>query len=149
MQETCRLKSEHCSSRDMRQHWKCEQGGCDCRCHETVIYSYGAGDENPKVLTVKKVIRRTRKRSPRGNWLVVTYYEGEIHFCTWVQTWAGVQASKRNAEKSIEEYKKLYKSFSGRVLIVDIERMIDFAVTEGANEMADLERLMGLKDDRE
>ena len=143
------MKSEHCSSRDMRHHWKCEQGGCDCRCHETVIYEWNKEEDGPKLLTVKKVIRRTRKRSPRGNWIVVTYHEGEIHWATWVQTWAGVQASKRNAENSIEEYKKICKGFNGRVLIVDIERMIDFAVTEGANEMADLERLMGLKDERE
>ena len=142
------MKSDHCSSRDMRQHWKCEQGGCDCRCHETVIYEWKEGQENPNFLTIKKTIRRTRKLSPRGNWLVVTYHEREIHFCTWVQTWAGVQASKRNSEKSIEEYKKIYKGFNGRVLIVDIERMIDFAVTEGANEMEDLEHLMSLEDKR-
>jgi hypothetical protein len=137
-------KSEHCSSRNIRAHWKCEQGGCDCRCHETVIYSSEGG-----TILQKRTIRHTRKLSPRGNWLVVTYHEGEIHFATWVQTWAGVQASKRNAEKSIAEYAKTYKGFSGRVLIVDIERMIDFAVTEGANEMADLERLISLEDNRE
>lgn len=142
------MKSEHCSSANMRQHWKCEQGGCDCRCHETVIYEWKEGQDEPKFLMVKKTVRRTRKRSPRGNWLVVTYHDGEIFFCTWVQTWAGVQASKRNSEKSIEQYKECYKGFIGRVIIVDIERMIDFAVTEGANEMADLEMLMKLPDER-
>lgn len=143
------MRSEHCSSADMRQHWKCEQGGCDCRCHETVIYEWKQGQDEPQLLTVKRVIKHTRKRSPRGNWLVVTYHEGEIHYCAWIQTWAGVQASKRNAEKSIEEYKKIYKGFNGHVLIVDVERMIDFAVTEGANEMEDLERLIKLEDNRQ
>jgi hypothetical protein len=84
------------------------------------------------------------KRSPRGNWLVITYHNGEIHWATWIQTWAGVQASKRNAEKYIAEYAKVYKGFKGRVIVVDIERMVDFAATEGANEIADLERLLGL-----
>lgn len=136
------MKSEHCSSANVRMHWKCEQGGCDCRCHETVIYSMSS--EGGPILQ-KRMIRRTRKLSPRGNWLVVTYHEGEIHWAQWVTTWAGVQASKRNSEKSIAEYQKCYKGFKGRVLIVDIERMIDFAVTEGANEISDLERLINLE----
>ena len=138
------MKSEHCNSSDMRQHWKCEHGGCDCRCHETVIYEWKPGEENPTLLMVKRTIRHTRKRSPRGNWLVVTYHNGEIHFATWIKTWAGVQACKRNADKSIAEYAKIYKNFKGRVVIMDIERMIDFAATEGANEIADLERLANL-----
>lgn len=137
------MKSEHCNSTNIRLHWRCQQGGCDCRCHETVIYSSDGG-----VVHEKKIIRRTRKLSARGNWLIVTYHEGEINFAQWVTTWAGAQASKRNSEKSIEMYLKNYKGFAGRVLIVDIERMIDFAVTEGANEMADLERLLGLEDNR-
>ena len=134
-------KSEHCASLDMRRHWKCEQGGCDCRCHETVIYEWNKAGE-PSM--VRRTIRHTRKRSARGNWLVVTYHEGEIFWAQWITTWAGVQASKRNAEKGIAEYAATFKGFKGRVLIVDIERMIDFAVTEGANEISDLERLMDL-----
>ena len=55
-----------------------------------------------------------------------------------------MQACKRNADKSIAEYAKIYKNFKGRVVIMDIERMIDFAATEGANEIADLERLANL-----
>jgi hypothetical protein len=138
------MKSEHCVSSDLRDHWKCEQGGCDCRCHETIVYSSDGG-----TLVQKRVIRHTRKRSSRGNWLVVTYHNGEIHYATWIQTWAGVQASKRNAERDIAEYAKVYKDFRGRVLVLDIERMVDFAVTEGANEMADLEHLLGLEDKRQ
>jgi hypothetical protein len=138
------VKSEHCASSDMRKHWKCEQGGCDCRCHETVIYEWKLGEKEPTFLMVKKTIRHTRKRSPRGNWLVVTYHNGEIFWVNWVQTWAGVQASKRHAENGIREYTATLKDFKGRVLIVDIERMIDFAATEGANEIADLERLLNL-----
>jgi len=89
-------------------------------------------------------VKRTRKRSARGNWLVVTYHNGEIHWVNWVQTWAGVQASKRHAEKGIQEYAAVYKDFKGRVLILDIEKMVDFAAIEGANEIADLERLLDL-----
>ncbi len=133
------MKSEHCSSNDPRKHWKCEQGGCDCRCHETRIYTLGK-----EGMILEKVVRRTRKRSVRGNWLVVTYHNGEIHWVTWVQTWAGVQASKRHAEKYIQEYAATFKGFKGRVMIIDIERMIDLGATEGANEIADLERLLKL-----
>lgn len=138
------MKSEHCSSNIPSQHWKCEQGGCDCRCHETIVYGIGMDGK----MTVQKTIRRTKKRSARGNWLVITYHNGEIHFATWIQTWAGVQASKRNAEKYIAEYAKVYKGFKGRVLVIDIERMVDFAATEGANEITDLEQLLKLEDER-
>ncbi|MGB7150790.1 MAG: hypothetical protein WBD45_16645 [Terriglobales bacterium] len=135
------MKSEQCSSSNPRNHWKCEQGGCECRCHVTVIYNWDGGG-------ITEVARkhRTRKLSPRGNWLIITFHEGEIEFCTWVQTWAGVQASKRNAEASIKRYQESIKGFKGRVIVVDIERMIDFAVTEGANEIADLERLFKMGD---
>ena len=138
------MNSEHCSSSNMRTHWKCEQGGCDCRCHETIIYGVGSTGK----IEVKQTIRRTNKRSPRGNWLVITYHYGEIFWAKWIQTWAGVQASKRNAEKYIRESSEARKDFKGRVIVVDIERMVDFAATEGANEMEDLERLLGLEDKR-
>ena len=134
------MRSEHCSSRDPRMHWKCEQGGCDCRCHETVIYGLGKTG-----LVVKNTVRQTRKLSPRGNWLVITYHNNEIFWATWITTWAGVQASKRNAEKDFPSYKERYPGFRGRVIIVDIERMIDFAATMGANEISDLERLLELE----
>jgi hypothetical protein len=134
------VKSEHCASPDPRLHWKCEQGGCDCRCHETKVYRFGKDGG----LVLETITRRTRKLSPRGNWLVVTYHNGQIHYATWIQTWAGVQASKRNAERYIVEYAKVYKDFKGRVIVVDIERMIDFAATEGADQIADLERLLNL-----
>lgn len=82
---------------------------------------------------------RVKRRSPRGNWVVVTYRDGEIWWCTWIQTWAGVQASKRNAEKYIGTRKDGTKD--GRVIVMDIERMADFAVTEVANEIHDLYKL--------
>jgi len=82
------------------------------------------------------VIEKKRRRSSeRGNWLVVTYMNGEIWWCKWVQTWAGVQASKRHAERERDP------RFKTRVIILDIERMVDFAATEGANEIADLHKL--------
>lgn len=81
---------------------------------------------------------KARKRSPRGNWLVVSYRLGEISFCTWVQTWAGVQASKRNAEQYNVDRNG---NRIGRTIVMDIERMADFAVTEAANEIHDLYRL--------
>lgn len=46
-------------------------------------------------------------------------------------------------------YAAAYKGFKGRVVVLDIERMVDFAATEGANEMADLERLLKLEDKRQ
>jgi hypothetical protein len=134
------MKSEHCLSSDRRKHWKCEQGGCDCKCHECIVYEFGK-EGNLAVQTIK---RRTRKLSPRGNWIVIVYHNGEIFWAKWIQTWAGVQASKRNPERYIEQASKTYKDFKGRVIVLDIERMVDFAATEGANEIADLERLMGL-----
>lgn len=84
---------------------------------------------------------KTRRRSPRGNWLVVTYHNGEIHWATWIRTWAGVQASRRKSEKYIKEYAEIYNGFKGRVFILDIERMMDFAVTEAANDINELHRL--------
>jgi hypothetical protein len=134
------MKSEHCSSTNPRSHWKCEQGGCDCRCHECVVYAFGEGGN----LVVRRTVRRTRKRSSRGNWLVVTFHNGEIHWATWIQTWNGVLASKRNSEKYIHEYAATFKGFNGRVIVLDIERMIDFAATEVANEIYDLKRLYEL-----
>jgi hypothetical protein len=86
------------------------------------------------VLTKKK-----RRRSERGNWLVVTYIDGAIYWCTWVGTWAGVQMSKRNAQHSVDAFK--LHGRKGRVIVMDIERMADFAVTEAANEIHDLYRL--------
>lgn len=81
------------------------------------------------------ITQKKRRRSERGNWLVVTYVNGVIWWCKWVQTWAGVQMSKRNAERDGDPRWKV------RVFILDIERMMDFAVTEGANEINDLYRL--------
>ncbi len=78
-------------------------------------------------------VKKERRLSERGNWLVVTYINGRIFWCKWVQTWAGVQASKRHAERE-----RWTPNVKVRVMVVDIERMIDFAVTEGANEIADL-----------
>ena len=81
--------------------------------------------------------RRKRRRSERGNWLVVTYVNGKIWWCKWIQTWAGVQASKRHADK---DWPPQYRR---TVVVLDIERMMDFAVTEGANEISDLYELYG------
>lgn len=83
--------------------------------------------------------RKEKLRSPRGNWLVVSYHDGQIWFCRWVETWAGVQMSKRNAEKYIRTGPDGTKK--GRVIVMDIERMADFAVTEAANEIHDLYKL--------
>jgi hypothetical protein len=87
------------------------------------------------VLEVKKV----RRKSERGNWLVVSYRDGQIWFCTWVRTWAGVQMSKRNAEQYLR--KKPDGTMNGTVIVMDIERMADFSATEGANEIHDLYKL--------
>jgi hypothetical protein len=95
---------------------------------------------------------KVRHKSPRGNWLVVKMRKGKIEYCTWVRTWAGVQASKRNKEKSLEQWQELENRIArnygkkepntmGRVFILDIERMLDYAVTEGANEINDLHKL--------
>lgn len=94
---------------------------------------------------------KVRRKSPRGNWLVVKMRNGEISWCTWVRTWAGVQASKRNKEGYLAEAQKLENMVAlsrkrsprtvGRVFILDIERMLDYAVTEGANEINDLHKL--------
>lgn len=83
--------------------------------------------------------RKKKRRSERGNWLVVTYINGKIYWCTWVQTWGGVQQSRRNAERDRPAHLKV------SVVVLDIERMMDFAVTEGANEIHDLERLLRLE----
>ena len=85
------------------------------------------------------LVKKKRRRSERGNWLVVTYIDGEIHWCTWVGTWAGVQMSKRNAQFTVDAYAEMKRK--GRVIVMDIERMADFAVTEAANEIHDLYRL--------
>ena len=121
------------------KHWKCEQGGCDCRCHETIIYRLGSDGDSGGT----QVKRRTRKLSTRGNWLVVSYRNGDIDWCRWVQTWAGVQASRRNAERSLREYEKTFGD-KWRVIVIDIERVVDLGATEGANEISDLERLYNL-----
>ncbi len=84
------------------------------------------------------IAEKKTRRSARGNWLVVTYMDGKIWWCTWVGTWAGVQASKREAEKHLVDR---YGKVTGRVIVMDIERMADFAVTEAANEIHDLYRL--------
>jgi hypothetical protein len=118
-----------------RDHELCQQGGCDCPCHTTIIYRMdGRG------MVVERVSRRTRKRSQRGNWLVVSYLNGKIHWCKWIQTWTGVQASRRNAEKDLQEYERAFKK-KWSVIVLDIERMVDFSVTEGADQISDLERL--------
>lgn len=83
-------------------------------------------------------VKKARKKSERGNWLVVSYRQGIIDWCTWVGTWAGVQASKRNAEKY--NFDRNGKRI-GRTIVMDIERMADFAVTEAANEIHDLYKL--------
>lgn len=85
------------------------------------------------------VKEKVRRRSPRGNWLVVSWMNGEIIFCTWVGTWSGVQMSKRNAERHLSVMAS--KGNHGRVIVMDIERMADFAVTEAANEIHDLYKL--------
>lgn len=79
------------------------------------------------------------RRSERGNWLVVTYVNGSIYWCKWVQTWAGVRMSQREMEKHLEFYKTFGRK--GRVIVMDIERMADFAVTEAADEIHDLYQL--------
>jgi hypothetical protein len=86
--------------------------------------------------------KRKKRRSERGNWLIVTYLDGHIYQCKWVRTWAGVNMSRREYEKSLAFYKQWGRK--GRVLVLDIERMVDFAVTEGANEIHELERLIGI-----
>ena len=96
-------------------------------------------------------VKKKRKRSPRGNWLVVKMAGGQIRWCTWVRTWAGVQASKRNKERYLEKaqqlenlravYEKRAARNIGRVFVLDIERMLDFSITEGANEINDLHKL--------
>ena len=86
------------------------------------------------------VAEKTKRRSERGNWLIVTYIAGRIFWCTWVQTWAGAQMSKRNAERTVDLYKA--RGRSGRVMVLDIERMVDYAVTEGANEISDLYKML-------
>lgn len=93
---------------------------------------------------VKQTVKRTRKLSQRGNWIVVTYHDGEIFWAKWITTWAGVQASKREAEKYFPLHLERNPQFKGRVLIIDLERAVDLAATEGANEIADLERLFNL-----
>lgn len=88
--------------------------------------------------------KKKRKKSPRGNWLVVSYRNGKIWHCQWVQTWTGAQMSKRNAEKYIMGEAQLYRvepSKVGRVLILDIERMMAFSITEAADEINDLYKL--------
>jgi hypothetical protein len=78
---------------------------------------------------------RKHHRSERGHWLIVTYVNGKIHWCNWVQTWAGVQMSRNAKEKNWPEGYKV------RTYVLDIERMMDFAITEAANEIFDLQEL--------
>lgn len=66
---------------------------------------------------------------------MVTYINGEIWWCKWVETWAGVQASKRHAERDRPPHLKV------RVMVLDIQRMVDFAAVEGHNEIIELEAL--------
>jgi hypothetical protein len=97
------------------------------------------------------VSKKRTRRSARGNWLVVEIVDGQIYWCTWVRTWAGAQASKRHKEKSVAHrqefenrvavHQKRNAKTIGRVFILDIERMLDFAVTEGANQINDLYKL--------
>ncbi len=91
-----------------------------------------------------EIIAKTRRKpSEQGNWLVVKMVNGRIQWCTWVRTWAGVQASKRSKQRGLNELDK--RGCKGRVFVLDIERMLDFAITEGANEISDLHRLLGLE----
>lgn len=97
--------------------------------------------------------KKATRRSPRGNWLVVEMHQGKIFWCTWVQTWAGVQASKRHKERYLAAYQDLENMRAvrshnakeartvGRVFVLDIERMLAFSITEGADEINDLHRL--------
>ena len=76
--------------------------------------------------------KKTRRRSPRGNWLVVEFQDGKIQHCTWVHTWAGAQASKRHKEAWLKKWAKLKRlpiERVGRVMIL------------GANEINDLYKL--------
>jgi hypothetical protein len=96
-------------------------------------------------MNVKERVRR--KRSPQGNWIVVEYRHGEIFYVSWVHSWAGAQASKRNKMRYIKaqaEMMRVPPERVGRVLILDIYRMMDFAVTEAANDINELHRLWEL-----
>lgn len=87
---------------------------------------------------------KTRTPGPRGNWLVVSMRNGKIWHCSWTHTWSGANASRRNSEKYIDAEARLRglpRERLGKVFILDIERMLDFAATEGADEINDLHRL--------
>lgn len=85
------------------------------------------------------IATKLKRRSPRGNWIVVRYRNHRIEWCTWVRTWAGAQMSKRNKERYIQTRSDGTKD--GCVMIMDIARMADFAVTEAADEINDLYKL--------
>jgi hypothetical protein len=87
------------------------------------------------------VADKVKRRSPRGNWLVVVYLGGKIYECKWVRTQAGVAQSKRAAETA-----KNYFELPIRVMVLEIERMVQFAVTESYNEILDLEALYRIGD---
>lgn len=88
------------------------------------------------------VATKAKRRSPRGNWIVVRYSKGRIDWCRWCRTWAGVGMARRNAEKYLKNWRTgEHDPTLGRVIVMDIERMADFAVTEAANEIHDLYKL--------
>jgi len=86
-------------------------------------------------------VRKKKRRSERGNWLVVTLVDEKIWWCTWVQTWAGVQMSRRNAERERWQFGKL----NVRVMVLDIERMAGMCEIDVANETLELERLLEME----
>lgn len=87
-------------------------------------------------------VGKKRRSSPRGNWIVIRYRKGVIEYITWVRTWAGAQMSKRKKERYIRKNEDgTVNTKDGRVLILDVERMVDFAATEGADEINDLYKL--------
>jgi hypothetical protein len=81
------------------------------------------------------------RRSPRGNWLVVVYLGDKIYECQYARTWYGVQRYKRIAEKMELGRAAVYFPGPIRVIVLDIERMVQFAIVESANEIHDLEAL--------
>lgn len=83
--------------------------------------------------------QKKRRTSPRGHWLVVLILKGEIHWVTWARTEAGVKQTKGRFEKELAAYRQF--GAQGRVIVLDIIRMMDYAVTEGYNEILDLEAL--------
>lgn len=78
--------------------------------------------------------RKKRRRSKRGNWLVVSYFNDRISWCRWVRTWAGVQMSKRNAERYVRLGRNREEDTRARVIVLDIEKLSRFAVVNASGE---------------